>query len=180
MQLLGTATTGHAALELIRKLEPQLAIVDINMPGLDGISIAEMVRENHPFCKVLILTMSNERTFIEKARAAKAAGYILKNTGKEELLLAIRKIADGGTYFGNEVMETLLDSTSGSGLDVELSERELEVLRLIGQEMTAAEIGATLFISEHTVKSHRKNLLQKTGCKNSVGLVRFAMEHQLL
>lgn len=182
IEVVGTATSGQEVLRLIQHLDPQVAIVDIAMPDPDGIEVAERASRDFPNCAVLILTMSKEHTFIAKAREAGAKGYLLKDAGKDEFLLAIKKLAAGENHFGSDVMESLLNGQGHSAVvtNLELTERELEVLRLIAREMTALEIGKELFISENTVKTHRKNLLSKIGCKNSVGLVRFAIENDLL
>lgn len=182
IELAATAGNGREALRLIETLKPDVAILDINMPELDGIEVAKVVRRQVDNCKVLILTMSNKHSYIEKAREAGACGYILKNAGKEEFLLAIRKLAAGQNYFASEVMETLMmgRNTSQAMHDIELTEREMEVLRLVAKGLTAPEIAEKLFISEHTVKSHRKSLLSKTNSRNSVELVMFSMEHRLI
>jgi two-component system, NarL family, nitrate/nitrite response regulator NarL len=161
----------------------QLVLTDVSMPNIGGIEICTIIKCNYPHIKVLILSMYDNIAIVKDAINAEADGYILKNSGKEELLTAMTKIIDGGTYFAQDIIPLLYGSyikeikqTTELAL---LSEREIEILKLIVQEHTSDEIAAKLFISKKTVDNHRAHLLEKTGCKTTIGLVKFALRNQL-
>jgi DNA-binding NarL/FixJ family response regulator len=167
------------------KNEPDLILMDVNMAGMDGIEATKQVRKNYPAVKVLMLTMFNTRDYIEKVLKAGAQGYILKNTGKEELNHAIEKVMNGESYFSKEVTERIMEGLQGkktSAYDpmmVELTEREKDVLKLIAKELTTQEIADQLFISFNTVETHRKNLISKLNVRNIAGLVKYAVQQGL-
>jgi two-component system, NarL family, nitrate/nitrite response regulator NarL len=153
-----------------------VAILDINMPVMDGIECASKLKLFKPDQKILILTMHNDPNLIRKLMEVGADGFILKNTGKTELLTAIQLIMDGHTYFGQEVTQTLAKSFHKVSIrqEIKLTRREKDVLKLLFEGNTTHEIADKLFISSHTVDSHRKNLLSKFGVKNTTSLLREA------
>lgn len=130
--------------------------------------------------------MFGERTTISEMLDAGASGYILKNTGKEELITALNKIISGGMFFSDEVSAEMMKTLSERGQkekdesQINLTDREKEILRLIAQEFSNAKISEKLFISERTVESHRKNIFRKTNTKTIVGLIKYAMENKLV
>jgi len=153
------------------------------MPEMDGIECTEKISQLYPQTKVLAITMQNEEQHIRKMLKAGAAGYILKNSGKEELLNAIRTILSSENYFSEQakdvIMRDLLKSEEKKKkviTDIYITNREKDVLKLIVKEFNNQEIADKLFISIRTVDAHRRNLLQKTGSRNAVGLVKFAIE----
>ena len=184
--LSGRAEHGGEVMAALAADNPaDVVVMDINMPGLDGLETLTMMAEKHPDVHVLVLSMHSEIRFIQAAIEEGATGYILKNADKDELCTAIRSVAKGEKYFSREVSNVLIEAMQNPQKQkgyrqVDLSQRELEVLRLIAQECTTPEIAEKLFISEHTVKSHRKNLISKLQVKNIAGLVRFALENHLL
>lgn len=181
IEILGEAKDGEEVQVLVTRANPDLVIMDLNMPKTDGIEATIALREKYPDLKILILTMFNETGFVKKMAEAGAHGFILKNTGKEELLIAIHLLMEGKTYFGQEVTETLVNSYKKSEVqEVSLTSREKDVLRSLAEGHTTAEIAEILFISTHTVETHRKNLLSKCHQKTSAGLVKFAIEKDLL
>lgn len=183
----GEAENGLDALEKASALCPDLIILDINMPVMDGITCAKKLIEKDKNTRILALTMLNEQEYIKNMIAAGAHGYLLKNSGKDELENAIRIIMEGGNYYSNDVKEALFMQIIGkktsfgkiAGEQIPLTKREKDVLRLIVEEYTNQEIADKMFISVRTVDAHRRNLLEKTGARNTAGLVRFAIEHQL-
>jgi DNA-binding NarL/FixJ family response regulator len=185
VKVIGEANDGNGLLELMGKNEPDLILMDVNMAGMDGIEATKQVRKNYPAVKVLMLTMFNTRDYIEKVLKAGAQGYILKNTGKEELNHAIEKVMNGESYFSKEVTERIMEGLQGkkaSAYDpmmVELTEREKDVLKLIAKELTTQEIADQLFISFNTVETHRKNLISKLNVRNIAGLVKYAVQQGL-
>ena len=183
VEVVGTALTGDEMLDFLEKTPVDIAILDINMPGKDGIETAKGIRKTYPKVKLLMVTMHKQKEFISQLVAAGVSGYILKNTGADELYDAIRIIHEGGEYFGEEITKEILHSMRNRSTLPEIpqfSKREVEILKLLSEELTSQQIADKLFISFHTVESHRKNMLMKAGVKNTVGLIRFGITTGLL
>lgn len=183
-EITGTSTNAKNALELIGKDVPDIVLSDINMPEMDGIAFTREVTKRHKGIKVLALSMFGEKSTISEILDAGAAGYILKNTGKEELINALLKISAGGMFFSDEISAEMMRAMSERGQKEEekihFTEREKEIIQLIAKEYSNAQIGETLFISERTVETHRKNIFRKANTKTVVGLMKFAIEHKLI
>ena len=168
--------------EVMRKLEfqprPDLLILDINMPDMDGIEVTMLVKEQYPEVKILILSMHSRTEFIKRLVGAGANGYILKNSGRAELLEAIREIRKGETYFSREIMKKGFSEQfqSGDKSSFELSDREKDIMREIANGLATKEIAEKLNISSHTVDSHRKNILTKLGARNTADITRHAIQ----
>lgn len=181
------ASDGQEAINKLKEgLDVDLAILDINMPVMNGIQAAEIISKDFPDLKILALTMLNEEYHIRKMLKAGADGYILKNSGKDELLNAVDAICKGEHYFSKEATNVIMMDMMNGGEsnetvteEVYLTEREKDIIQLIAQEFTNAEIAEKLFISVRTVDAHRRNLLQKIGARNTAGLVVYAIEHNL-
>lgn len=185
-QIAFEAETGKEAVELCKKEEPDLVIMDITMPEMDGIQATKIIKNNYPDIKILALTMLSEDQHIRKMIKAGASGYILKSSGKNELIKAINSIMEGNHYFSDGATKAILQelvnpvvTKSKDDDEVNITERELEVLKLIVDEYTNQEIAEELFVSVRTVDAHRRNLLQKTGVKNTAGLVKYALKNKL-
>ncbi len=181
--LVGLCNNAKYALELLETTAPDIVITDINMPEISGVELTRMIRKYHPKIKVLALSMFGERSTISEMLEAGISGYILKNTGKEELINALLKVQEGGMYFSDEITEELIKSISQKTevkeeIQVRLTERELEIVKQIAAEKSNLEIAALLFISERTVETHRKNIFRKTNTKGVVGLLKLAMEQK--
>ncbi len=178
------ALNGEDALSYIRKNEVDLLITDISMPVMTGTELTKILKKEMPEIKILVLTMFNDPAIINDILQSEAEGYILKNTGKQELLSAINKIMDNGTYYSNEVMSLMLKhnkkKNSITETKEELTTRELEILKLVCEEFTTADIAEKLFISPRTVETHRKNILEKSRSKTIVGLIKYAFENNLM
>lgn len=186
-QFIATANSGEKALELLKTIHPNLVITDINMPGMSGIELTKHIKTHYNDIKVLVLTMHNERAIISEILKAEAEGYILKNTGREELINAIHKIADGGTFFSSDVIASLMKETKSEVTEQHLTPekagltpREIEIIKLIADEFSSAQIAEKLFISPRTVDTHRKHILEKIQCKTVVGLLKFAYANHLV
>ncbi len=180
------ADNGDDAIALVSNCDVNLLLLDINMPGLDGVVVAEQVKSNFPEVKVLALTMLNETQYVRQMLRAGAEGYLLKSCTQEELLSAIHAIYRGETYFGQDIMKSVMEAMAPRTKSkvtrfqpVELTKREQEVLKLITREFSNQEIAEKLFISPRTVEVHKRNLIEKTGSKNIVGLVLYAVENGL-
>jgi DNA-binding NarL/FixJ family response regulator len=175
--------------EVLKKLKDQvidLVVMDINMPEMDGVTATKTIKENFPNVKVLALTMSNDDLHIRQMIQAGASGYIMKSAGRNELKEAIETIMEGKHYFSHEATQSIMmDLVKGKGKSstpdpIHITDRELEILELIVKEFTNQEIAEKLFISSRTVDAHRRNLLQKTGARNTAGLVKYAFQHNLI
>jgi len=180
------AENGKEAIEQCSSNNVDVLIMDITMPVMDGIEATLIIKENHPDIKILALTMLSEDQHIRKMIKAGASGYILKNSGKQELIKAIESIIEGKHYFSNDATQAILQELVNPDVnkvndeeDVHITEREREVLKLIVNEFTNQEIADKLFVSVRTIDAHRRNLLQKTGAKNTAGLVKYALKNKL-
>lgn len=184
-RIVAEANNGQEAYELIAASPDKfsLLLTDISMPLLTGTQLCRMVKDKFPHIQVLILSMYNNAPAVKEAIMAEADGYILKNAGQAELLKAMHRITEGGTYFSQDIVPIIYGQYHKQKIQDEqlsqLSAREREVLALIVKEFTSEEIGEKLFISKKTVDNHRQNLLEKTGCKSTVGLVKFAIKNGL-
>lgn len=181
-EFVGEASSGVEALSFLNATPVDILITDINMPGMSGSELTKQVKKLYPEIKVLVVTMYNDPAIVNEILMAEAEGYILKNTGKAELVNALTRIADNGTFYSREIMEIMMKARMKRKANVEnkISPRETEIIKLIGQELSTAAIAEKLFISPRTVDTHRKNILEKTGCKTIVGLMKYAFENNLL
>jgi DNA-binding NarL/FixJ family response regulator len=188
MLVVGRSYDGPTVIEFVKNNKVDIILLDVNLPGMNGIEVCKEITASFPAIKVLAISMFNEESFVSEILNNGAKGYILKNTGREELLKAIRTVSGGESYFSKDVTETIMKglmnhrkaSNKSSAFFPKLSRREKEVLKLIAQEFTTQEIADSLFISLKTVESHRSSLLSKLNARNSVGLIRIAMENNML
>lgn len=172
--------------EVIGKLKTcqvDVLLTDVMMPNMPGNILAKEVRKQFPQIKILALSMSGQGDVVnEMINDADISGYVLKNIGKNELVTAIEKIAGGGIYFSESVLEELrkVSNRKKENEQAHLTDREVEIIRLIEKEYSNRQIAETLFISERTVETHRKNIFRKTGTNSVIGLVKYAYEHRLV
>jgi DNA-binding NarL/FixJ family response regulator len=183
-KVIGEALDGYQVLEKLEAgLCPDVILMDINMPKLDGLECTRQLTKKHPDCKVIALSQFDEKRFVKRMVKNGALGYLLKDAGKEKLEAAIRTVASGDSYFGEKLSLRLirqeLKDENTSKLFPKLTSREKEVLDLICKGLTSQEVSDRLYISFHTVESHRANLMQKAGVNNTAGLVRWAVENDL-
>ncbi len=159
-----------------------LLITDLTMPEMDGIELNRIVKEKYPALKTLVVSMHIDGGMIDKLIRNNVDGYVPKNAEKEELLTAIRTIVKGEKYFSTEIKKAYTDAMfeNRKQEEVSLTEREIEVLKLIAEENTTQEIADTLFLSKHTIESYRKNLISKLQVKNLAGLTKHAIKMGLL
>jgi DNA-binding NarL/FixJ family response regulator len=183
IHVIGEVSNGTQALEFIKKNTPDLLITDISMPGMSGVELTREVKHRYPEVKVLVLTMYNDKEIVGEILMSEAEGYILKNTGRQELSNAINRIIDNSTYYSNEVLNIMMTrmkkQKSIEKNTALLTPREIEIIKLIMEELSSEEIADKLFISKRTVDTHRKNIIQKTNTKTLVGLLKFAIENNL-
>ena len=179
--------------ELIQKIDgqiPDVILMDLKMPVMDGVETTKYLKKHHKDIKIILLSMYNDDRLINHMMEIGANGYLLKDEEPEIVEQAIRAVVDKGFFFNDYVSKALLKgvkekhktplANSPFSPELNLSPRELEVLQLICQELTTAEIAGRLYISVRTVEGHRKNLIEKTGVKNMAGLVIHAMKHGLV
>lgn len=186
-KVVGEANTGSEAIRLAGVLKPDLILMDIEMPEMSGIQACDEIKKMSPLCKIIIVSMHNEKQLIKKLISQGADGYLLKNSQQSEVMAAIEKVLNNHSYFSEDVTLSLLDKKENtqtspaalSGLS-QLTEREVEILRLIAQGMTNKEVGDTLNISHRTVDTHRTNLMKKLEVTNVAGLIRFAFVNGLI
>lgn len=178
------ANDGQTALEILDGNEIDILISDLSMPGMSGSELVKIVKEKYHDIKVLVLSMHNNRETVGEILMAEAEGYILKNTGKKELLNALDRITEDSTFYSKEVMSLMLEKVQKEKRINEetqsLTEREIEILQLIVKEFSSEEIADQLFISKRTVDTHRKHILKKTASKTIVGLIKFAFRNELV
>lgn len=181
ISIVGENTNPKTALREIKEYRPDIVLTDINMPEMDGIELTKEVKKLNPEIKLIALSMFGERGTISDMIKAGVNAYILKNTGKQELLKAIDKVSNGGSFFSDEVSEEMMRPLDASeSKEINLSPREIEIIELIAKEYSNAKIAETLFISERTVETHRKNIFRKTNTKGVIGLLKYCIEKRII
>lgn len=186
IQVVGHVLNAEEAIDIVPDIKPDVILLDINMPGMNGIEACKELMKILPDVKIISITMHKESSLIKMMLGNGAKGYVLKNAGKDELVEAIEAVHKGKMYLDDISNEIVINTMNGSNKKKEssslfpkLSRREKDVLRLILNEHTTQEIAGKLFISFGTVETHRRNMLIKTGTRNTAGLVRVALEYEL-
>jgi len=187
--LLNEAANGKVFIQQLKSGDqlPDVALIDMHMPEMNGVELNEILQQQYPSVKVLVLSVYDQERFIAKMIEAGACGYLSKNCEIEELIAAVNSAYKNGFYFNLLALKAMrkasqykaADLKNISNISIDLTTREKEVLVLLCKEFTTAEIGEQLFISPRTVEGHRNNLLIKTGCRNTAGLVIFAVKNGL-
>lgn len=186
INIVGEASTGDECIELFKQHSPDICILDISMPKKDGIETAKELRKIDSEVKILILSMHIDKDILDKVLEADINGYLLKNTEKSDLLQAIRSVMRGQQVFSDPISKLITNSYLNKSdkeeqkQDLNITKREREILNLIVEGYTSQEIANKLYISPRTVDTHRFNLMQKLEIKNTAGLVRFALQNNLV
>lgn len=186
IEVAGEAASGKELLELLAQTPVDIVMLDISMPDLDGFETMKLLHKSYPEVKVLVLTMLNDERYVHQMLEVGAAGYLLKDTSTEEMQAAIKLIAGGMQYISPALTLNLLQKSKSAPHTLvsqgfikkpykELSKRETEILQLISEGHTNAEISEMLFTSKRTIETHRQNLLEKTKTKNTAALIKFAV-----
>ncbi|MCG2420019.1 response regulator transcription factor [Aequorivita sp. F47161] len=179
ISVVGMANDGEALLEIVQKKQPQVVLTDIKMPKIDGIAATKLIKKEFPETKIIAFTMFNQRDAVSQMIAAGASGYLLKNSPLEEVLNAIKSVAEGNTFFDSGIDLSFLDeaaeTTSKKPL---LSKSEREILRYIGQGKSSSQIANLRFTAVSTVEKHRKNMMHKLGLSGKNELLRYALEQK--
>lgn len=175
-----TAENGQKALDMLKLFKVDVILMDIDMPVMNGIEATRQVKRLYPDIRIISLTQHNERGMVKQLMDCGSDGYLLKNIDRDELLLAVRTVIEGKRYFSEEVTANLKGKTPEPSLnstEIELTEREIEIVRLIAEGLSSKQIGEKLFISPRTVDTHRTNVMNKLDIHNVAGLIRFALKH---
>ncbi|MEO6231485.1 MAG: response regulator transcription factor [Ferruginibacter sp.] len=170
-------------LQLLTQVPVDILLTDVMMPEMNGAELSKEVHTKYPHIKILALSMSGQGELVNKMiEDADISGYVLKNIGKQEFLQALQKIAEGGIYFSQEVLDEMTKASERKkeNIEVNLTAREIEIVRLIEKEYNNKTIAERLFLSERTVETHRKNIFRKTKTNNVLGLIKYAYEHKLI
>lgn len=185
MELVGEASGGYETIELVEKNQPDVLVLDLSMPDLDGIAVTRSLKAKFPGLRILILTLHEDKALLKEAIKAGAAGYILKRAAESELVSAIRTILRGDLYVDPSLVRTLIGeprraAPNSPAAKEALTPRETEILKLIVEGNTNRQIGEQLKISFRTVEGHRANIADKLGLHSRVELVRYARDHGML
>jgi len=179
IHIIGKAAGGIEALKILESEAVDIVVTDYSMEDMDGLTLIHKMKKMKPGIKILVLSMHDEVPIVQEVLKAGVAGYILKKYTHHELLTAIDIIHDGGQFWSTEINKMLLRRLQPESNN-QITEREMEVLKLLTQELTSREIAEKLFISERTVDTHRKNLLRKTNSSSTIGIIKYAYEHKIL
>jgi len=183
IEVISTQENGKTTLLNIEKQQPDVLLLDINLPDINGIELTKTILEKHPKIKIIALTNYEDVSFVKRMLDFGASGYLLKNVHKDELIKAIYSVIKGEKYLQKTLEKKILNQSLGRenySMLPKLTRRETDVLRAIYEELTTQEISEKLFISPKTVEAHRMNIMSKLGAKNSIGIIKIAIEKQLL
>lgn len=186
-EVIAMASNGKELLELLNEFQPEIILMDIDMPVMDGIEASRQISATYPHIKIMALSMFGEEKYYKEMIEAGAKGFVLKSSGKKELERAIKEIAMGESYFSNELLRKIISKIgqynakeSSKAATVDFTEREKEVIQCLCLGLSTQEIAEKLYLSTKTVENYRVKLLNKTSCKNSVGLVVYAIKHGIV
>lgn len=179
IKVVAGASNGKILLDYLETTPVDVILMDINMPVMNGVEATKIISAGNPDIKVLVLSMMDNPNYLTMMMEAGAKGYILKSTGKEELVNAIEVVAAGGIYI-SPVLKAKAEALSAKNHnkedDAKLTRRELQILEMLAEGMSNKEIAEKIFLSRRTVETHRKNIIEKTNCKNSSALIKYAIE----
>ena len=185
LEVIGEAADGHQALDEILHLKPDIAILDISLPKLNGLEVAARLRKDYPALKIIILTMHKNEEFVARAYQLEVNGYVLKDNALEELLKSIRIVQAGGTYLSSDITSTVIagfvaNFNQKGGKAELISSREREIVQLLAEGNSNKNIAQLLNLSLKTVETHRSNIMHKLGFKSITDLVLYAVRNHLI
>jgi DNA-binding NarL/FixJ family response regulator len=184
IDVIDQAEDGMEVINKVEALMPDIILMDISMPGLNGIEATSILKKKYPGIKIIILSMHSEQSYVEQALKEGAMGYLIKDSTYDQLIHAIRIVYSGGKFLSNEITETLISDYLYKKKHIpisnsDLSERQVEVLQLIADGTSTREISEMLFISMKTVGTHKQKILEKLNFKTNADLVKYALRHGL-
>ncbi len=180
LDIIATASNGLEALEKAKALKPDLVVMDVSMPVLNGLEATKRFKAEQPNVKILMLSMHHDKEYILSLIQSGANGYVLKDVSSEELVQAINTVHQGGTYFSSGASDSLFSQAPSPKQCEELTKREVAVLKEVAVGLSNKEMAQSLSISVRTVETHRQNLKNKLNIHTSAGLIKYALEHQLI
>ena len=177
-EVLGSAKNGWEVFNIIQQQEePAAVILDLKMPDLDGVEVAKKLRKHWPRVKILVVTTYDEPGYVYEVWKIGIDGYLLKDADEKQLIEALQAIMEGKPFFDERIAQIIMSGLNGlKNKSTSLSAREMDIIKLIADQKTTVEIADQLFLSKHTIETHRRNILLKLGLKNSVGLIKHAMK----
>ena len=180
IKVVGEASSGENFLEVIKQIDTDIVLMDIKMTGMDGIETTIKALDFKPELKIVALTMFGEEQYLESMIDAGAVGFLLKNIDAAGLEYALRMVSDGKNYYSQELMDYFVKKQRPSKDEITLTKREIEILQMVSEGLTNQQIADKLYLSLRTVTNHRANMHKKTGVKNTVGLLSFALKNNLI
>jgi len=183
VEIVGEAECGEDSLQMAQSLSPDVILMDVNMPGIGGVETCRRILQRNPKQKIIILTVHNEQTFPKRLLEIGAKGYLTKECGVDEMILAIKQVYSGGSYIASSIAQQLaLSLLPGNDLNPidKLSRREFQVMLMISQGLTNIEISDKLCLSPKTISTYRLRLLEKLDAQNEVDLIRIAVEQGMI
>lgn len=179
IEVIADVPNGKELIEVTPVLKPDLIIMDINMPHVNGIDASRILLQEYPDLKILVVSMYGDEQYYNSVIENGVKGFILKDADNSELRLAVKSILNGKTYFSQELLLKLIRNHQ-TNAQISITTREKEILSLLYLGLSSSEIAEKLFLSERTVENHRANLLDKTGCRNSLSLIIYSLKNNLL
>ncbi len=183
MEVLGESNNGENLIELVKKNDYDVVLLDLKMSGISGIDVIKHIKVIKPDLPIIVLSMHAEDQYAVRTIKAGASGYLTKETAAENLISAVRRVVAGGKYISPILAETLADSVAGGGIDLpheKLTDREFQVMCMIASGKTVSEIGSILFLSVKTISTYRQRVLEKMNMKNNSELTHYAIKNNLL
>jgi len=186
IEIVGDADNGKAFLKLLEQVKPDVVLMDVSMPVMDGAEATEEAMKLNPDTKIIALSMFGDTEYYQKMVSKGVRGFLIKETGVDELVTAIQTVNDGGTYFSQQLLQNIIINMANPAVRsskskvIDLTRREEEVLELICKGYSNKEIADALFISQKTVEGHKSNLMDKTQTKSAINLMLFAIKHNLI
>jgi DNA-binding NarL/FixJ family response regulator len=185
IEIVARAENGRDAIEKVEKHKPDLILMDIGMPVINGVEATQILHDKYPELKVIALSMHSDKHYIKGMLEAGASGYLLKNSTYNQLLEAIKTVHSGKKYLSEQITEVLIDNYLGKNEDLpikapELTDREFEILKLYAEGKSAKEIAKQLFVSTKTVGTHKQNIMEKLHLKSTVEMVRYAIKNGIV
>ncbi|HMP91530.1 MAG TPA: response regulator transcription factor [Phnomibacter sp.] len=185
MEVVATCTRPQEIPTLLAAHQPQVLITDLTMPGMSGIELTLEVRKTNKQIAILMLTVEEDHTQVREGFNAGINGYVLKKANRQELEKAIRTVAGGEKFYSSQILQELLSGKTApedetTELPTSLTEREIDIVRMLAKEFSTNEIARLMYLSPGTVKTHRHNIMRKLQVKNSIGIIKYALKHKLL